>query len=234
MSDEQPYRVLVVEDEPTIRSLLEFAFHRSGYQVSSAETARAALAEIDRGEPHLLVLDVMLPDTDGIELTRQLRASGNGVPVLLLTARTALRDRVAGLAAGADDYVAKPFDIEEVLLRVEAILRRTAPSSGRSAPDQVLRYADLELNVTLHEVHRAGEHIALSPTEFKLLRYLLAHAGKVVTKAQILDHVWSYGFGGDQSIIETYVKYLRRKVDRFDPPLIQTVRGVGYSLRSPR
>lgn len=229
-----PYRLLVVEDEPSIRSLLEYTLQLSGYQVNSADTGQSALIEIERTAPHLLVLDVMLPDMDGFELTRRLRVAGADVPVLFLTARTAPRDRIAGLSAGADDYVVKPFNIEEVLLRIGAILRRSAPGLASPAPERVLRYADLELDDTIHEVRRAGHYVALSPTEFKLLRYLLANAGQVVTKAQILEYVWSYDFAGDQRIIETYVKYLRRKVDRFDPPLLQTVRGIGYSLRLPR
>ncbi|MEV5178075.1 response regulator transcription factor, partial [Streptomyces flaveolus] len=155
-------------------------------------------------------------------------------PILFLTARTGTDDRIQGLSVGGDDYVSKPFSIEEVLLRIEAILRRTAPVDAALPPPSVLRYADLELDEGAHEVHRAGQYIALSPTEFKLLAYLLSNAGQVVSKVQILDHVWSYDFAGDARIIETYVRYLRRKIDCFAPPLIQTVRGVGYCLRLPR
>ncbi|MGW0932027.1 response regulator transcription factor [Streptomyces sp. NPDC002644] len=233
-SEAEPrHRLLVVEDEPSIRTLLESTLRLTGYRVSSVGTGRAALSEVERLQPDLLLLDVMLPDLDGYEVTRRLRAAGNDVPVLFLTARTGVDDRIAGLSAGADDYVTKPFNIEEVLLRIQAILRRTL---GQDAllPDTVLRYADLELDETAHEVHRAGQYVQLSPTEFKLLSYLLDNAGRVLGKAQILDHVWGYDFAGDSRVVETYVKYLRKKIDRFEPPLIHTVRGVGYCLRLPR
>ncbi|MFF4117369.1 response regulator transcription factor [Streptomyces sp. NPDC001714] len=232
---ESRYRLLVVEDEPSIRTLLESTLRLAGgYEVSGADSGQSALVEVERVQPHLMLLDVMLPDLDGFEVTRRLRAAGNDVPVLFLTARTGVDDRIKGLAAGGDDYVAKPFNIEEVLLRIEAILRRTAGDPEPPAPVGVLRYADVELDELAHEVHRAGQYVALSPTEFRLLRYLLVNAGQVVSKTQIVDHVWSYDFAGDQRIIETYVKYLRRKIDRFDPPLIHTVRGIGYCLRLPR
>jgi two-component system OmpR family response regulator len=218
------YRLLVVEDEPSIRTLLEATLRLTGYEVSSTDTGQAALLEVERLKPHLVLLEV----------TRRLRAAGNDCPILFLTARTGTDDRITGLSAGGDDYVAKPFSIEEVLLRIEAILRRTAPAAEWQAVQSVLRYADLELDEGAHEVHRAGQYIALSPTEFKLLAYLLSNAGQVVSKVQILDHVWSYDFAGDSRIIETYVRYLRRKIDCFEPPLIHTVRGVGYCLRLPR
>ena len=228
------HRLLVVEDEPSIRTLLEATLRLTGYEVRSTDTGQAALLEVERLKPHLVLLDVMLPDLDGFEVTRRLRAAGNDCPILFLTARTGTDDRITGLSAGGDDYVAKPFSIEEVLLRIEAILRRTAPAAEWQAVQSVLRYADLELDEGAHEVHRAGQYIALSPTEFKLLAYLLSNAGQVVSKVQILDHVWSYDFAGDSRIIETYVRYLRRKIDCFEPPLIHTVRGVGYCLRLPR
>jgi two-component system OmpR family response regulator len=228
-------RLLVVEDEPSIRTLLEATLRLTGYEVSSTDTGQAALLEVERLEPHLVLLDVMLPDLDGFEVTRRLRAAGNDCPILFLTARTGTDDRITGLSAGGDDYVAKPFSIEEVLLRIEAILRRTASAAPEwQGAQSVLSYAGLELDEGAHEVHRAGQYIALSPTEFKLLAYLLSNAGQVVSKVQILDHVWSYDFAGDSRIIETYVRYLRRKIDCFDPPLIHTVRGVGYCLRLPR
>ncbi|MFD4604629.1 response regulator transcription factor [Streptomyces sp. NPDC058464] len=227
------YRLLVVEDEPSIRTLLESTLKLAGgYEVSGADSGRSALVEVERVRPHLMLLDVMLPDLDGFEVTRRLRAAGNDVPVLFLTARTGVDDRIKGLAAGGDDYVAKPFNIEEVLLRIEAILRRTAAEPIE--PIGILRYADVELDELAHEVHRGDQYVALSPTEFRLLRYLLVNAGQVVSKTQIVQHVWSYDFAGDQRIIETYVKYLRRKIDRFDPPLIHTVRGIGYCFRLPR
>uniref|UniRef100_A0AAU1ZTJ0 Response regulator transcription factor n=1 Tax=Streptomyces sp. NBC_00093 TaxID=2975649 RepID=A0AAU1ZTJ0_9ACTN len=228
------HRLLVVEDEPSIRTLLEATLRLTGYEVSSAETGRSALLEVERLAPHLVLLDVMLPDLDGFEVTRRLRAAGNDCPVLFLTARTGLDDRLNGLGVGGDDYVAKPFSIEEVLLRIEAILRRTTPAAEVPVAQSVLRFADLELDERAHEVHRAEQYVPLSPTEFKLLAYLLANAGQVVSKAQILDHVWSYDFAGDARIIETYIRYLRKKIDSFDPPLIHTVRGVGYCLRLPR
>ncbi|MGW1215994.1 response regulator transcription factor [Streptomyces sp. NPDC002499] len=227
-------RLLVVEDEPSIRTLLEATLRLTGYEVSSADTGRAALLEIQRLDPHLVLLDVMLPDLDGFEVTRRLRAAGNDCPILFLTARTGTDDRITGLSAGGDDYVAKPFSIEEVLLRIEAILRRTTPPTEWQAVESVLRHADLELDEGAHEVYRAGQYIALSPTEFKLLAYLLSNAGQVLSKVQILDHVWGFDFAGDSRIIETYVRYLRRKIDCFEPPLIHTVRGVGYCLRLPR
>ncbi len=231
--ENRQHRLLVVEDEPSIRTLLESTLSLTGYHVGSTDTGLAALAEAARLQPDLILLDIMLPDLDGYEVTRRLRTAGNLVPVLLLTARTGVDDRIKGLSIGADDYVTKPFNIEEVLLRIQAILRRTLGPEAL-LPDTVVRYADLELDERAHEVHRAGQYVQLSPTEFKLLSYLLDNAGRVVSKAQILDHVWQYDFAGDTRVVETYIKYLRKKIDRFDPPLIHTVRGVGYSLRLPR
>src|SRR4051812_32415496 len=176
----------------------------------------------------------MLPDLDGVDVAKRLRAAGRRVPVLFLTARDTLEDRISGLSAGADDYVTKPFSLEEVVLRIRAILRRTQPGLEESANSGVLRYADLEMNEEAHEVRRSGRLVDLSPTEFNLLKYLLINAGRVVSKAQILDRVWRYDFGGDGRIVESYVYYLRRKIDRTEPPLIHTVRGVGYALRLPR
>ncbi|MFC7899377.1 response regulator transcription factor [Streptomyces griseoincarnatus] len=231
--ENRQHRLLVVEDEPSIRTLLESTLSLTGYHVRSTDTGLAALAEAARLQPDLILLDIMLPDLDGYEVTRRLRTAGNLVPVLLLTARTGVDDRIKGLSIGADDYVTKPFNIEEVLLRIQAILRRTLGPEAL-LPDTVVRYADLELDERAHEVHRAGQYVQLSPTEFKLLSYLLDNAGRVVSKAQILGHVWQYDFAGDTRVVETYIKYLRKKIDRFDPPLIHTVRGVGYSLRLPR
>jgi two-component system OmpR family response regulator len=180
-----------------------------------------------------VVLDVMLPDLDGFEVARRLRDANRAVPVLFLTARDAVQDRISGLTVGGDDYVTKPFSLEEVVLRIRAILRRCRVEPA-TAESTVLRYADLELDEEAHEVRRSGRRIELSPTEFKLLRYLLANAGRVVSKAQILDRVWSYDFGGEGRIVESYVYYLRRKIDNLGPPLIHTIRGVGYVLRLPR
>ncbi|NBE81204.1 response regulator transcription factor [Micromonospora rubida] len=228
-------RVLVVDDEPNISTLLAATLRLVAYETRVAATGRAALAGVEEFDPHLVVLDVMLPDLDGFEVARRLRAAGRPVPVLFLTARDTVDDRVAGLAAGADDYVAKPFSLEEVVLRIRAILRRSRPEAVAARLSQgPLRYADLELDDDAHEVRRAGQPVDLSPTEFRLLRYLLTNAGRVVSKAQILDRVWNYDFDGDGRIVESYVYYLRRKIDRSGLPLIHTVRGVGYTLRLPR
>ncbi|WP_431880968.1 response regulator transcription factor [Micromonospora chalcea] len=226
-------RVLVVDDEPNISALLAAALRLVAYDTRVAASGRAALACVEEFDPHLVVLDVMLPDLDGFEVARRLRAAGRQVPVLFLSARDTVEDRVTGLVVGADDYVAKPFSLEEVVLRIRAILRRSQPEPPTVPETSALRYADLELDDGAHQVRRAGQLVELSPTEFRLLRYLLVNAGRVVSKAQILDRVWNYDFGGDGRIVESYVYYLRRKVDRLGPPLIHTVRGVGYTLRLP-
>ncbi|GID91860.1 response regulator transcription factor [Amorphoplanes digitatis] len=233
-SPARPTRVLVVDDEPNISALLSATLRLVAFDVRVAESGHGALIAVEDFEPDLVVLDVMLPDLDGFDVARRLRASGRGTPVLFLTARDAVEDRVAGLTAGADDYVAKPFSLEEVVLRIRAILRRSQPELDLPGAAGVLRYADLELDEDAHEVRRAGRLIDLSPTEFNLLKYLMINAGRVVSKAQILDRVWKYDFGGDGRIVESYVYYLRRKIDKTDPPLIHTVRGVGYALRLPR
>jgi two-component system OmpR family response regulator len=228
-------RVLVVDDEPNISALLSATLRLVEFEVRVVDSGHRALVAVEEFEPDLVVLDVMLPDLDGFAVARRLRATGSRVPVLFLTARDAVEDRISGLSAGADDYVTKPFSLEEVVLRIRAILRRSQPELEAPAHDSgVLRYADLELDEDAHEVRRAGRLIDLSPTEFNLLRYLLINAGRVVSKAQILDRVWKYDFGGDGRIVESYVYYLRRKIDKTDPPLIHTVRGVGYALRLPR
>ena len=230
-------RVLVVDDEPNISALLSATLRLVEFEVRVVDSGHRALVAVEEFEPDLVVLDVMLPDLDGFDVAKRLRATGSRVPVLFLTARDAVEDRISGLSAGADDYVTKPFSLEEVVLRIRAILRRSQPElTGEAAPAGagVLRYADLELDEDAHEVRRAGRLIDLSPTEFNLLKYLLINAGRVVSKAQILDRVWKYDFGGDGRIVESYVYYLRRKIDKTDPPLIHTVRGVGYALRLPR
>ena len=227
-------RVLVVDDEAHASGLLSATLRLVAYDVRVVTSGRAALAAIDEYEPDLIVLDVVLPDGDGLEVPRRLRAAGRTVPVLVLTARNTVEDRVAGLAAGADDYVTKPFSIEEVVLRIRAILRRSRPGPVPPPTGATLRYADLELDEDAHEVRRGGRLVDLSPTEFNLLHYLLRNAGRVVSKAQILDRVWKYDFGGDGRIVESYVYYLRRKIDTVGPPLLHTVRGVGYTLRRPR
>ncbi|MEU3885736.1 response regulator transcription factor [Streptomyces sp. NPDC029041] len=232
-----PCRLLVVEDDPSIRMLLESALRLSGYEVLGSATAQNALRDVEEWRPDLVLLDIMLPDLNGLEVTRRLRAGGVRTPVLFLTARGELSDRIAGLSAGGDDYVTKPFSIEEVLLRIGAILRRTHPDRAfgtEGADHGILRFADLELDEYAHEVHRAGEYVPLSPTEFKLLTYLMENPHRVLSKTKILDQVWGYDFAGDSRIVETYIKYLRRKIDRFDPPLLHTVRGVGYCLRLPQ
>ncbi|NUT17670.1 MAG: response regulator transcription factor [Hamadaea sp.] len=226
-------RVLVVDDEPNICALLQATLRLTGFDVRVAENGRDALIIAEEFQPELVVLDVMLPDMDGFQIASKLRSDGRGTPVLFLTARQSVEDRISGLTVGADDYVTKPFSLEEVVLRIRAILRRSQVNSP-SDDDGVLRYADLELDEEAHEVRRAGKLVELSPTEFNLLRYLMVNAGRVVSKAQILDRVWSYDFGGDGRIVESYVYYLRKKIDKIDPPLIHTVRGVGYALRLPR
>jgi two-component system OmpR family response regulator len=230
----RPTRVLVVDDEPNISALLSQTLRLVNFDVRVSASGHGALIAVEEFEPDLVILDVMLPDLDGFDVARRLRAAGRAVPVLFLTARDTLEDRISGLTVGADDYVTKPFSLEEVVLRIRAILRRSRPELELGAVAGTLSYADLELDEDAHEVRRAGRLIDLSPTEFNLLKYLLINAGRVVSKAQILDRVWKYDFGGDGRIVESYVYYLRRKIDKTDPPLIHTVRGVGYALRLPR
>lgn len=223
-------RLLLVDDEDNLRSMLEAALRHHGFEVDSVANGRDALEAAVERHPDLIVLDVMLPDLDGFEVCRRLRADGRRTPVLFLTARDALDDKVRGLTLGGDDYLVKPFSLEELVARARSVLRR----AGLTREDEsVLRCADLELDDDAHLVKRAGAEVSLSPTEYNLLRYLLLNQGRVVSKAQILDHVWQYDFGGDGGVVETYVGYLRRKVDTADPKLIQTVRGVGYTLRAP-
>ena len=222
-------QILVVDDEDNITYLLGTALRHFGFGVLTAGSGREGLALATDARPDLMLLDVMLPDLDGFEVVRRLRDAGLQVPILFLTARDATEDKVRGLTLGGDDYVTKPFSLEEVVARVRAILRR----SGRVVEGEPsLTYADLVMDDDAHQVWRGGEIIELSPTEYKLLRYLLANAGKVLSKAQILDHVWEYDFGGEATVVETYISYLRKKVDRRGLPLIQTVRGIGYALRT--
>jgi two-component system OmpR family response regulator len=222
-------QILVVDDEDNITYLLGTALRHFGFGVLTAGSGREGLALATDAKPDLMLLDVMLPDLDGFEVVRRLRDAGLQVPILFLTARDATEDKVRGLTLGGDDYVTKPFSLEEVVARVRAILRR----SGRIVEGEPsLTYSDLVMDDDAHQVWRGGELIELSPTEYKLLRYLLANAGKVLSKAQILDHVWEYDFGGEATVVETYISYLRKKVDRHGLPLIQTVRGIGYALRT--
>jgi two-component system OmpR family response regulator len=226
--------VLVVDDEPNILELLSAALRLSGFVVHAADCGAEALATARRIRPDIVVLDVMLPDCDGFSLARSLRSTHEMLPVLFLTARDAVEDRIAGLTAGGDDYVTKPFSLEEVVLRLRAILRRTNGGGETARDDGTFRYADLILDEDAHEVYRSGRLVQLSPTEFNLLRYLMVNAERVVSKPQILDRVWNYDFGGDGRIVESYISYLRRKIDSVEPALIHTIRGVGYSLRLPR
>jgi two-component system OmpR family response regulator len=225
-------RVLVVDDENSISELIATSLKFVGFDVRTAATGAQALQIAEEFKPHALILDVMLPDQNGFEVCRQLRSEGHNVGVLFLTAKDSVEDKIAGLTIGGDDYVTKPFSLEELVARLRALLRRTGATEV--LPDEEkIRFADLELDEATHEVRRAGNLIDLSPTEFLLLRYLMINADRVVSKAQILDHVWQYDFRGDMGIVETYVSYLRKKIDIYDPALIHTVRGVGYRLRLP-
>jgi two-component system OmpR family response regulator len=224
-------RILVVDDEPSIVDAVATSLRYEGFDVTEAATGRSALSSAQENAPDLIVLDVMLPDLDGLEVTRRLRQDGIGVPILFLTARDAVEDKVAGLTIGADDYVTKPFSLAEVVARVRAILRRAGDDDSS---DGRLVFADLEMDEDSHEVWRAGNPVQLTATEFSLLRFFMLNPRRVLSKAQILDHVWHYDFGGDANVVETYVSYLRKKLDAFGPPLIQTIRLVGYALREPR
>jgi two-component system OmpR family response regulator len=229
----EPTRVLVVDDERSITDLVAMALKYEGFTVQTAASAREARHAVMDFRPALIVLDVGLPDEDGFSFTQRLVGDGLKVPVIFLTARDATEDKVHGLTVGGDDYVTKPFSIEELVARIRVVLRRHQPQSDGAASGR-LSLADLELNEDTHEVLRAGRPVELTRTEFRLLRYLLMNAGRVLSRAQILDHVWDYDFGGDASVLETYISYLRRKVDRSEPQLIHTVRGVGYVMRVPR
>ncbi len=230
-STEGPSRVLVVDDESNITDLVSTALRYEGYDVATAHDGRGALSTVETFRPDLIVLDVMLPDVDGFEVQRRLLDRGRPMPVVFLTARDATEDKVRGLTIGGDDYVTKPFSLEELVARVRSVLRR---AQGARSTGERLRFADLEMDEDLHEVWRGEVPVELTVTEFSLLRYLLMNARRVLSKAQILDHVWQYDFGGDPAIVETYISYLRKKVDVVEPHLIHTVRGVGYVLRLPR
>jgi two-component system OmpR family response regulator len=220
-------RLLLVDDEDNLRSMLEAALRYEGFDVHAAASGRDALDVVDEQSPDVIVLDVMMPDLDGFEVCRRLRNDGVKTPVLFLTARDGTDDKVRGLTLGGDDYLVKPFSLDELVARISAVLRR----SGLVRAGAVLRCADLEMDDEAHIVRRAGEEIPLSPTEYNLLRFLLANQGRVLSKPQILDHVWQYDFGGDGGVVETYIGYLRKKIDHVDPRLIHTVRGFGYALR---
>ena len=224
-------RLLVVDDEPNIRELLSTSLRYAGFEVTAAANGREALDAAEEFQPDLAVLDVMLPDMDGFTVTRRLRSAGRHFPVVFLTARDGTEDKITGLTVGGDDYVTKPFSLDEVVARIRAVLRRTASLDDDDAA--VLRVDDLELDDDAHEVRRGGEVVELSPTEFKLLRYLMMNPNRVLSKAQILDHVWEYDFNGDALIVESYISYLRRKIDVGGrEKMIHTKRGVGYMLRT--
>ena len=242
MSKPTEARLVVVDDEPSIRDLLVASLHFAGFEVTTAESGSEAIEVIEKTKPDLIVLDVMLPDIDGFTVTSRIRQEGIDAPVLFLTARDDTQDKIMGLTVGGDDYVTKPFSLEEVVARIKAILRRTRE---HEEDDPLIRVGDLEINEDSHDVTRAGQPIGLSPTEYKLLRYLMDNEGRVLSKAQILDHVWQYDWGGDAAIVESYISYLRKKVDgikvkdqdgrlRKVTPLIETKRGIGYMIRSPK
>lgn len=220
-------RLLVVDDEPFLRDAVASSLRFLGFEVSTAGTGTETLHMVREGRFDLVVLDVMLPDTDGFTVMRRLREGGSQVPVIFLTARDTQADKVTGLTIGGDDYMTKPFGLEELAARVRTVLRRTRGTLA----GPVLKFADLELDQDTYEVRRAGELIDLSPTEFRLLRYLMLNVGRVVTRAQLLDHVWDYDFGGSGAVVSTYIAYLRRKLAEYGPNLIHTQRGIGYSLR---
>jgi two-component system, OmpR family, response regulator len=230
-------KVLVVDDEPNIRELVEVALKFHGCAVAVSASGKDALHQVDIYEPDLMVLDVMLPDMDGFEVCRTLRAEGNDVPVIFLTARDTTSDTIRGLTLGGDDYVTKPFSVEALVARVRAVLRRTtrATGGGAQAGDTaaLLQVGDLELDEEHWVVRRAGTQVELSPTEFRLLAYLMRNQGRMLTRQQLLENVWGWEFAGQSQVVETYVSYLRRKLDPLGPPLIHTQRGVGYSLRVP-
>jgi two-component system, OmpR family, response regulator len=224
-------RMLVVDDEPGILDVVSMALRHHGFVVETAGSGREALELVRRWHPHVMVLDVMLPDMDGFDVARRLAAEHAEVPILYLSARDTTADKVRGLTTGGDDYVTKPFSLEELIARLRNILRRTGVARDASGR---LRFADLELDEDTFEVTRNGHVIDLTATEFRLLRYLMLNPRRVLTRGQLLDHVWSYDFGGDARVLETYISYLRKKVDAHGPPLLHTVRGVGYVLRLPR
>jgi two-component system response regulator TrcR len=231
-TDGTPIRVLLVDDEPALTNLLKMALHYEGWQIEVAHDGRAAIARYAEFQPDLLVLDIMLPDTDGLQILRTVRESETYTPTLFLTARDAVLDRVTGLTAGADDYLTKPFSLEELVARLRGLLRR---SKAMAAPDdEVLKVGDLVLDGASRDVTRGGEPIPLTSTEFELLRYLMRNPRRAISRTEILDRVWNYGFGGRTSVVDLYISYLRRKIDAGREPMIHTVRGVGYLLRPPQ
>ena len=224
------HRVLVVDDEPNLLEVVTMALRFQGFTVETAGSGREALAAVAKFKPHLMVLDVMLPDMEGFDVAARLGAQRAGVPIIFLTARDATEDKVRGLSGGGDDYMTKPFSLEELVARIRTILRRTGQAAAESSR---LVFEDLELDEETREVARAGVPIELTATEYRLLRYLLLNPRRVLTRSQLLDHVWNYDFGGDGRVLETYISYLRKKLNVHGPPVIRTVRGVGYALRAP-
>ncbi len=226
-----PRRVLVVDDEPNIVDVIGMALRFQGFTVDSAASGREAIAKVGEFKPHLMVLDVMLGDMEGFDVAQRLGAGPSRVPIIFLTAKDATEDKIRGLTVGGDDYMTKPFSLEELIARIRSILRRAGLSESTSGR---LVFEDVELDEDAHEVTRAGTFVELTATEYRLLRYFLLNPRRVLTRAQLLEHVWEYDFGGDARVLETYISYLRKKLDVHGPPLIHTVRGVGYALRRPR
>lgn len=231
-ADGQPVTVLVVDDEPVLAEMVSMALRYEGWNITTAGDGSSAIAAARRRRPDVVVLDVMLPDMSGLDVLHKLRSENPGLPVLLLTAKDAVEDRIAGLTAGGDDYVTKPFSIEEVVLRLRALLRRTGVTTVDSGAQLVV--GDLVLDEDSHEVMRAGEPVSLTSTEFELLRFMMHNSKRVLSKAQILDRVWSYDFGGRSNIVELYISYLRKKIDNGREPMIHTLRGAGYVLKPAR
>ena len=230
MGTDSEASLLVVEDEPNIRELLATSLRFAGFEVHTASNGTEAIRLAGSLEPDLVVLDVMLPDLDGFAVTRRIRESGKHIPIVFVTARDSLDDKIKGLTVGGDDYVTKPFSLDEVVARIRAVLRRTR---GETDDQTVLRFEDLELDEDAHEVRRGHRIIETSPTEFNLLRYLMLNPNRVLSKAQILDRVWNYDFGGQANVVELYISYLRKKIDAGREPMIHTMRGVGYVLKLP-
>ncbi len=228
-SDGTPVRVLVVDDEPSLTDLLAMALRYEGWEIRTASDGSSALRAAREFRPDAVVLDVMLPDIDGLEVLRRLRADAADIPILFLTAKDAVSDRVAGLTAGGDDYVTKPFSLEEVVARLRGLIRRTKVAAARD--EALLVVGDLTLDEDSHEVRRAGEQISLTATEYELLRYLMRNPKRVLSKAQILDRVWNYDFGGQANVVELYISYLRKKIDAGRSPMIHTLRGAGYVIK---
>jgi len=227
----EAHRILVVDDEPNIVDVISMALRFQDFEVESAGNGADAIGRVGLFKPHLIILDVMLPDMEGFDVARRIGAQQARVPIIYLTARDATEDKIRGLSLGGDDYVTKPFSLEELVARIRSILRRTGAAEADTSR---LLFGDVELDDDAHEVMRGGAPIELTATEYRLLRYLMLNPRRVLTRAQLLEHVWDYDFGGDARVLETYVSYLRKKLDAHGPPLIHTVRGVGYALRQPR